>query len=195
MKLSIKFAVESDAPELTALRNRASRDLADRFGLHPSCVTEQSVLRGIKTSRVLALCNARGMVGALRLATKKPWAINTAYFESAHLPLYLHDLAVDPAQQDKGFGRRLVEEASAAARAWPSGAIRLDAYDAPYGAGGFYEKCGFHEVGRVTYRMTPLIYYERLIMHESAAPNWASSAPQGRRATHRAKVALASKQD
>ena len=29
------------------------------------------------------------------------------------------------------------------------------------GAGPFYEKCGFTEMGRVTYRITPLIYYER----------------------------------
>jgi hypothetical protein len=42
-------------------------------------------------------------------------------------------------------------------------AVRLDAYDAPAGAGGFYEKCGFLEVGRVIYRETPLIYYELLL--------------------------------
>jgi ribosomal protein S18 acetylase RimI-like enzyme len=39
-------------------------------------------------------------------------------------------------------------------------AVRLDAYDAAAGAGEFYEKCGFVEVGRVTYRLNPLIYYE-----------------------------------
>jgi hypothetical protein len=49
------------------------------------------------------------------------------------------------------------------ARAWPSQAIRLDAYDADAGAGGFYAKCGFREVGRVTYRTVPLIYFELLL--------------------------------
>ena len=41
--------------------------------------------------------------------------------------------------------------------------IRLDAYEGPVGAGGFYARCGFREVARVTYRKTPLIYYELLL--------------------------------
>ena len=43
---------------------------------------------------------------------------------------------------------------------WPSDAIRLDAYDGGPGAGNFYRKCGFREVGRATYRDVPLIYFE-----------------------------------
>ena len=46
---------------------------------------------------------------------------------------------------------------------WPSEAIRLDAFDAEAGAGGFYARCGFTEVGRVTYRKAPLMYYELLL--------------------------------
>jgi hypothetical protein len=41
--------------------------------------------------------------------------------------------------------------------------IRLDAYDGPAGAGGFYAKRGFREVGRVVYRGTPLVYFERIL--------------------------------
>jgi hypothetical protein len=39
----------------------------------------------------------------------------------------------------------------------------LDAYDAAAGAGDFYAKRGFPEVGRVTYRGTPLIDFELLL--------------------------------
>jgi hypothetical protein len=46
---------------------------------------------------------------------------------------------------------------------WPADALCLDAYDADAGAGGFYSKCGFTEVGRATCRNTPLIYFERLM--------------------------------
>jgi hypothetical protein len=46
---------------------------------------------------------------------------------------------------------------------WPADAIRLDAFDAEAGAGGFYSKCGFREVGRVSYRNVPLIYFEMLV--------------------------------
>jgi hypothetical protein len=31
------------------------------------------------------------------------------------------------------------------------------------GAGPFYEKCGYRPVGRVTYRKTPLAYFELLL--------------------------------
>ena len=45
----------------------------------------------------------------------------------------------------------------------PSDAIRLDAFDADAGAGEFYSKCGFREVGRASYRSVPLIYFEMLV--------------------------------
>jgi len=102
-------------------------------------------------------------VATLRLATKKPWAIDTSYFTACRKPLYLLSMAVKPAKQRQSVGRRCLEEAVRIARDWPADAIRLDAYDASGGAGPFYARCGFTEVGRVTYRNTPLIYYELLL--------------------------------
>jgi hypothetical protein len=57
----------------------------------------------------------------------------------------------------------MLAEAAAIAKAWPADAIRLDAYDAPAGAGDFYAKCGYQERGRVVYRNDPLIYYEQIL--------------------------------
>ena len=59
-------------------------------------------------------------------------------------------MAVAPDLQRQGIGRRIVREAIAVATAWPSQSIRLDAYDSPAGAGEFYARCDFREVGRVT---------------------------------------------
>ena len=73
------------------------------------------------------------------------------------------NMAVHPDVQRKGVGRQLMKEAEAVACAWPADAIRLDAYDAKAGAEGFYAKCGFREVGRVTYRRVPLVYFELLL--------------------------------
>jgi hypothetical protein len=53
--------------------------------------------------------------------------------------------------------------AEEAVRAWPGQAIRLDAFDAEAGAGGFYAKCGYREVGRTIFRSVPLIYFEKLL--------------------------------
>ena len=74
--------------------------------------------------------------------------------------MYLLSMAIDPAFQRQGLGRRMLDEAAAVTRRWPADAIRLDAYDHRAGAGGFYAKCGYREVGRATYRGVPLSYYE-----------------------------------
>ena len=86
-----------------------------------------------------------------RLTTRKPWAIDTRYFANSRTPLYLLAMAVTPAKQRQGIGRRCMEEAKRIARAWPADAIRLHAYDAAAGAGPFYARCGSTEVGRATY--------------------------------------------
>jgi GNAT superfamily N-acetyltransferase len=72
-------------------------------------------------------------------------------------------MAVLPAMQRKGIGRRCLEEAERLAREWPADVIRLDAYDAAAGGRGFYQSCGYLEKGRVCYRNAPLIYYERVL--------------------------------
>jgi ribosomal protein S18 acetylase RimI-like enzyme len=72
-------------------------------------------------------------------------------------------MAVHPDRQCKGVGRLCIEQACRIAKEWPGDAIRLDAFDAEAGAGEFYRKCGFREVGRAVYRFAPLIYYEMLL--------------------------------
>ena len=57
----------------------------------------------------------------------------------------------------------MLEDLKRIARTWTGDAIRLDAYDLDGGAGEFYAKCGYREMGRVTYRHAPLIYYEFLL--------------------------------
>ncbi len=160
--LSIAIATEADAIVIAAVRNAAAEDLTRRYGRgHWSGgVTERGVLYGMRSSRVLVARDPDRIVATLRLATKKPWAIDTAYFAMVRRPLYLLDMAVEPSCQRRRLGSLLVEEAKSVARAWPADTVRLDAYDSPAGAGPFYEKCGFREVGRVRYRQVPLVYYE-----------------------------------
>jgi GNAT superfamily N-acetyltransferase len=165
MSLSVITANDADAPAIAALRNAVAEHLTLQYGKgHWSGrVTERGVLWAIKTSRVLIVKDDARIVATLRLATKKPWAIDVKHFVNVRRPLYLTGMAVEPGLQGKGIGRILVEEAKAVARTWSGEAIRLDAYDAEAGAGTFYVNCGFREVGRVTYRNTPLVYYELLL--------------------------------
>ncbi len=159
------FATEVDASPIAALRSATAAHLTRAFGEgHWSrTVTERAVSRDLKTSRVLVVRRGQSIVATMTLATKKPWAIDLAYFTAVPRALYLHAMAVAPELQRQGIGRDLVREAMAVARTWPSQAIRLDAYDAAAGAGAFYAKCGFREVGRVTYRTVPLVYFELLL--------------------------------
>ena len=106
----------------------------------------------------------------LRLATKKPWAIDVSYFTPVKRPLYLTGMAVSVAHQGQGAGRQAIDDARATAAAWPADAIRLDAFDADAGAGAFYAKNGFSERGRVAYKGNPLVYYEVLIDQPSPEP-------------------------
>ena len=126
-------------------------------------MTDRGVATSIRTSRALVAHEDGRIAGTLRLATKKPWAIDRAYFADVKRPLYLTDMAVLPARQRSGIGRFLLAEAETLARQWPGDSIRLDAYDAPAGAGPFYTKCGFRQVGRKSYRGVPLLYFERLL--------------------------------
>jgi len=117
----------------------------------------------MKHSRVLVARKGKRIVGTLHLPTKKPWAIDVSYFTPVKKTLYLTHMAVIPATQRQGIGCRLLDEAVKQARDWPADAIRLDAFDADAGAGAFYTKCGFREVGRVVYRKAPLIYFELVL--------------------------------
>jgi GNAT superfamily N-acetyltransferase len=165
MHLVFETAVLEDATKLAELRNHAANRLSEKFGKGPwsgGC-TEKGVLYGMRTSRVVVARENGRIVGTLSLHTKKPWAIDPAYFTKVPKPLYLTSMFVAVEHQGTGIGRRLLEEAVEIAREWPADAIRLDAYDAKAGAGDFYARCGFREVGRTKYKGVPLKYFERIV--------------------------------
>jgi GNAT superfamily N-acetyltransferase len=168
MKLVFAIATDSDAAVLASLHSAVARELTRQFGpgRWSSGQTERAVLNELRKpnfSRILIARSNSRIIGTLRLAANKPWAIDTAYFTPARRPLYLTNMAVHPDFQRKGVGRLLLREAKALAREWPADAIRLDAFDAEAGAGAFYAKCGFHEVARVTYKQDPLVYFELVL--------------------------------
>jgi GNAT superfamily N-acetyltransferase len=163
--VSVCEASLADVPAVVSLRAAAARELTGRHGRGhwSSSPTEAAVVRALKTSSVLVARHDGDVIGTVRVEARKPWAIDVSYFSDAAKAVYLHDLAVAPHAQGAGVGRLLVERALGVARAWPSDALRLDAYDHAAGAGPFYATCGFREVGRVTYRGVPLIYFELLL--------------------------------
>ena len=159
------LAMPEEVARIAELRNAAGEKLTRAFGhghwSHP--VTAETIADAMETSRVYVLRERQRIVGTLRLKLKKPSEYDKRWFTRVRRPLFLYDMAVDPARQRRGFGRACIEGAIRVARAWPADAIRLDAYDHPAGAGGFYEKCGFRETARRVYFRAPIIYYEMML--------------------------------
>ncbi|MGC8644307.1 MAG: GNAT family N-acetyltransferase, partial [Isosphaeraceae bacterium] len=165
MSLELTLATEADAEGIAAVRNAASEQLTATFGHGPWTVacSAKSVFSNLGWSRIFVVRRGTAPIATLKLGTKKPWAIDATYFSPCLRPLYLTSMAVLPIEQRRGVGRLCIEQAVRIARSWPADALRLDAYDAAAGAGAFYLKCGFREVGRASYRNTPMIYFERMI--------------------------------
>lgn len=150
---------------IAALQNSVAGALTARFGNgHWShLVNERGAALAQRHARVRIGRADRHIVTVLRLATKKPWAIDVSYFTPVKRALYLTGMAVSVAHQGAGLGQLALADARDVATAWPADAIRLDAYDAPAGGGGFYGRCGYEERGRVVYKGNPLVYYELLL--------------------------------
>jgi GNAT superfamily N-acetyltransferase len=152
-----------------ALKTAAAADLTRRYGpgFWSNPPSERGVIANMRYARVLIARKGKTIAGTLRLANKKPWAIDVSYFTPVKKAIYLTGMAVLPKLQRQGIGRMLLQEAIAQAHTWPANAIRLDAFNAAAGAGGFYARCGFRETARVVYKNDPLIYFE-LVLNSSS---------------------------
>jgi GNAT superfamily N-acetyltransferase len=162
LKLSFRFAEEADILALLDLQLAVDAEQARRFGSDRwrTTINEKSVARGLKTSRILLACEPGRIVAAMRIDTKKPWAVDLEHFTPVGKAVYLHDVNVAPEVQRSGIGRELLDRVERAVREWSVDAIRVDTYDGSAGAGQFYARCGFNEVGRAVYRRVPLVYFE-----------------------------------
>lgn len=158
-------AGDADAPALAELQRRVAETLTSRYGEgHWSGAGTENGVRGrIRQSTVLTVRQGPSIVASATLQKKKPWAIDRSCLTPVERRVYLLNMAVAPALQGRGIGRRLLDHAVQVASSMGFESIVLDAYDAAAGAGGFYARCGFLEVGRREYRGVPLIYYERLL--------------------------------
>jgi GNAT superfamily N-acetyltransferase len=165
-------AEPGDAAAIAALRTAVAAHLtaAHGRGHWSSAVSERGVRLAMRQGRVFVVRQQGRVVATLCLTTRKPWTIDRTRFTPVARPLYLVDMAVLPERQGRGLGRRCLAEVDRLVAAWPADGVRLDAYDGPAGAGGFYEACGYASRGRATYRGTPLLYFERVCRPGPAAP-------------------------
>jgi len=165
MPTALKIATAKDVAGLVSLRMAVNERLTAQYGdgYWISELSEAGVLFAMRNSSVYVAHREGRLIATLALSTTKPWGIDKNCFSPSERPLYLTAMSVHPDWQRDGVGRECLAEAVKIVREWPGDAIRLDAFDAEAGAGDFYRKCGFREVGRASYRSTPLIYFEMLL--------------------------------
>lgn len=166
MPLKFRDATLADVAVIAGMQNAAAGALTARFGPGhwSSLVNERGAALGQRHARVRIGRDGKHVLTVLRLATKKPWAIDVSFFTPVKRPLYLTGMAVSVSHQGQGLGTLALDDACTIARRWPADAIRLDAYDAKAGAGGFYARRGFTDRGRVVFQGNPLVYYELLFL-------------------------------
>lgn len=165
LRLNFSDATLTDVGAIAALQNSVAGAVTARIGEGhwSSLVNERSAELALHHARTRVGKSGKRIFTALRLATRKPWAIDVSYFTPVKRPVYLTGMAVSVAHHGQGLGRQALDDARIVAQAWPADAIRLDAYDTEAGAGNFYARCGYRERGRVTYKSCPLVYYELLL--------------------------------
>ncbi|PUA37618.1 N-acetyltransferase [Paenibacillus elgii] len=80
-------------------------------------------------------------------------------------PACIHRLAVHPAAQGQGIGKRLLQFAEQQARTEGCTSIRLDVFTGNPGAVGMYRRAGYTEVGAIRFpmRKEPYLCFEKLL--------------------------------
>ena len=108
VRFSFQLGSIDDAPALAALHTAVAEHLTGVHGRGgwSTKTSEKGVLFAMRTSQVFVARQGGEIVATLRLATKKPWAIDTSYFTKCRKPLYLLAMAVKPTKQRQGIGTR-----------------------------------------------------------------------------------------
>jgi ribosomal protein S18 acetylase RimI-like enzyme len=172
MDITLELATADDAAAITAVRIGAARDLAAKFG-HGFWSGASDTIDGVRfevaSGEVFLARQGGSVVATLRLSRRNPWLVDTSFFTAAARPAYLTSMAVAPKWQRSGIGRACLE---ACAAVLPEcDIIRLDSFDAPAGAVGFYKKCGFVAVHRGEYLGSRLVWLERPVARKDSVQN------------------------
>jgi GNAT superfamily N-acetyltransferase len=166
MKASHRLASPADAKTVQTVRALAAQDLTTRFGRgHWSSVSTVATLKRHALASQLHVVELDDeIVGTFTLNARKiPFYRKSWFANPDDSALYLTNMAVRPDMQRRGIGRWVMARIEELAREQRCGAVRFDAYDAPAGAGAFYQKCGYVCVHRGRIGQTALEYYEKVL--------------------------------
>jgi GNAT superfamily N-acetyltransferase len=107
LQVALEKAHANDIAAIARLRTAVAERLTRDFGHgHWSQGgSESGVIRDMAIPGLYVVRDDAQLIATLRLAVKKPWAIDPAYFSDRKSPLYLTSMAVEPDRQRQGIGR------------------------------------------------------------------------------------------
>ena len=144
MDLELRLAAPEEASEVAALVDRAYTGYIERMGRKPGpMLDDYAALIGDGLVRVL--CREGRICGVLVLIEKDGY-------------LLLDNIAVDPAAQGLGIGRRLVEAAEDVAKTLGYATVRLYTHETMVENIALYEHLGFSITHRAKERGFERIY-------------------------------------
>jgi ribosomal protein S18 acetylase RimI-like enzyme len=148
----IRNAKLSEIAEIHALTRACGEEMAER-GIYqwnesyPSkAILKSDILRG----ELYVLEDSNALLGIIALTTIMDQEYeNVTWLTPNHNNLYVHRLAVGPADQGRGFARKLMSFGEAFARNGNFTSIRLDTFSQNPRNQRFYEQRGYTRLGNV----------------------------------------------
>lgn len=139
--LDIRSATASDVEAITALLQACAQTMSDQGMHHWLGVYDQtSVAANLKSKSVFVLESEEQLLGCIALGQQKADYYQDCWPQAPAADFYITQLAVSPAAQGQGYGRKLMQhclDIVADAR------LQLDAVDHYPALIRFYQKLGF----------------------------------------------------
>ncbi len=146
---TLRRATSADVAAIGALVDAAYRDYTPLLGRTPTpMLTDFDA--AVRTHDVWVLADGERLVGVLELVARPD-------------QLWVDNVAIDPAFQGRGLGRRLLEFADVEARRLGLPAIGLLTNERYLANIAMYERYGYRETHRAPYRGTDLVYFSKAI--------------------------------
>ncbi|NOV01161.1 GNAT family N-acetyltransferase [Paenibacillus planticolens] len=165
--------IKKDGKSLLSLYRTVSADL-NRRGVHqwdwfyPNRFVIQS---DVKRGTAFGIRDGEKLIGAVVVDAIQssryaglPWI-----HQEAGQARCIHRLAVDPAYQGQGLGKKLLQFAEEQARGAGGASIRLDVFSGNPGAAQLYVRAGYRQIGTIRFPMRSEPYYcfEKLLSRSS----------------------------
>ncbi|PCH72283.1 MAG: GNAT family N-acetyltransferase [Flavobacteriaceae bacterium] len=171
--MSIILAKKTECSAIIQLLKRCAIDLEKQhiFQWNEAYPSLEVIKKDIHLKQLHLLKNGSKIIGSIVLSEIKDTVYNSVTWKNdTHKALYIHRLAIDPEEQQKGYAQQLMAFAENYARTQHYETIRLDTFSQNKRNQRFYSQRGYQHMGDIylpTQSMSPFYCFEKLIISTS----------------------------